>query len=255
MKKKSVFLVIAIVIVAAISLRFVFLKKNYELVSPKRGDVLEAIYGLGKVKSDETYEIKIGVLSQLENVYVKEGDFVEKGAKLLSFEKRSTFNAPFSGTVTEVNFKVGEMCLPQATILRMENLKRKYIEVSLEQDAALKVKKSQKTSLVFESQSQVKSEGVVTSIYPKDGEFLTRVDVNKLDANILPGMTADVVIEIGKKENALLIPARAISDGYVLRVRDKKRKKVSIETGHSDGMWVEVVKGDFSINDSVLIKR
>lgn len=255
MKKVYIALVIIVLIAVAIGARVFYFKKNFELISPKKGDVVEAIYGLGRVESDQEFNVKIGVLSIVEKLYVKEGQSVKKGDRLISFEGRVLFKAPFDGTVTLVANKEREIVLPQFTVLTLKNLNQKYIEVSLEQDAALRVLPKQRAKLVFESQSQLKYEGYVKTIYPREGEFITRIEVEGLEKSILPGMTADVVIEVGKKKDVLLIPVKAISDGKVLRMRNKKREKVDVTTGNSDGMWVEVVSGDINLDDLIFIKR
>lgn len=255
--KKIYFLIGAIVItvVAILISRFFYFKNNFELISPKKGDVVEAIYGLGRVESDEEFNVKVGILSQVKEVYVKEGQKVKKGSRLIRLDGQVEFKAPFDGTVTLVANKENEVALPQVTLLSLQNLKKKYIEVSLEQDAALRVMPNMEAQIIFESQSQRKYQGVVKTIYPRNGEFITRVEVNGLEESILPGMTADVVIRVGKKENVLLIPVSAISDGKVLRLRDNKRVKVDVTTGKNDGMWIEVVSGDIKITDILLVKR
>jgi len=255
--KSKVYIGIGILVflVGSIFLGKLYIKKNYELIQPRKGEVVEAIYGLGKVVSDETFEIKLGVITTVEQLYVDEGIQVQKDQKLISFEGSRLFKAPISGTVTKINYEKGEVVTPQSVVLKIENLDKKYIEVSLEQDAALRVKPGLETKITFESESQKKYTGSVKHIYPRDGEFITHVEVDNLSQNILPGMTADVVIIVGKKEDVLLIPSRSISEGRVLIKRGKKRKKIEVETGNNDGMWSEVIKGDIQLNDDIIMKR
>ncbi len=256
MKSKFYILLTLLVVgIGAFSYGRYYLKKNFELISPKQGEVVEAIYGLGKVKSEETFEIKLGVITTVEQLYVGEGDEVLKGSNLISFEGSRLFKAPFSGTITKINYEKGEVVTPQSVVLRVENLKKKYIEVSLEQDAALRVKTGLSTQITFESENQKKYQGKVEHIYPRDGEFITHVSVENLSHNILPGMTADVVIVVGSNKNVLLIPAKAVIDGKVSILREKKREKINIETGNNDGMWVEVLGNTIKLSDEIIMKR
>ena len=96
--------------------------------------------------------------------------------------------------------------------------------------------------------------GYVHNIYPKSGEFLARIEVKSLKDSILPGMTADVVIRIGNKKNVLLIPVKSIVDGKVNRFRNKKKKKINVKIGHTDGEWAELTQGDIIMGDQVIIK-
>ena len=122
----------------------VFYKKSlYELVEPKRGRIFEAIYGLGKVKSNKRYEVKVGVMTSVEKIYADERDFVKKGGNLIKFRESAIFKAPFSGKITRVVHHEKETVLPQVMVLKLEDLKERHIEVSLEQNGALRVKEGQ----------------------------------------------------------------------------------------------------------------
>lgn len=255
MNKKIIIITSVVSILVIVGLVKAYQRKQYDVIAPKKGDVVESIYGLGKVKSDETFEVKIGLASIANKVFVREGDQVNSGDNLISFEGLAVFKAPFSGTITSIECQEGEICLPQFPILRLENLNKMYIEVSLEQDAALRVRPGQETHIVFESQSEKKLKGLVKKIYSKNGDFLTHVEVEKFDSNILPGMTADVVINVGKKQNVLLIPSKAVGAGKVIRERNNKREKIAVEIGNSDGTWVELLSGDISLEDHIVIKR
>lgn len=150
-KKGRWVLVVALVVITLVTLGIFNRRKSYEFIKAKKGDVLEAIYGLGKVQTDEIYELKVGVLTNVKKLYVKEGDFVEKGTKLIWLDQIDAFKAPFSGTVTLADYRDGEIVSPQVPLVRLENLDRKFVQVSLEQEAALKVKPGQQAKLVFKA--------------------------------------------------------------------------------------------------------
>src|SRR5690606_24266453 len=126
-------------------------RSQYTFVSPRQGEVVEAIYGLGKVKTHHKYEIKLGVMTNVQKVFVQEGELVQKGEPLIQFTDSPIFRAPFTGTVTRIEAEAPETVFPQTTILTLEDLDDKYIEVSLEQKDVLKVKKGQKAHVLFES--------------------------------------------------------------------------------------------------------
>ncbi len=256
LKKRNIkWFVLIAVLVAGLAATAIYTKKrNIQTLQAKRGEVLEAIYGLGKVESDEVYELKIGVLANVEKLFVREGDLVKKGAKMISFDTSVTFRAPFTGTITMAEYKDGEVVSPQAPILRLENLNNKFIEVSLEQEAALKVRPGQKAKLVFQSMAGEAIQGEVEKVYPKMGDFIARIAAEKIDPHVLPGMTADVVIEVGRKKDVVLIPLKAVSSGQVIRRRDGRKKKIDVVTGHTDGLWTELVEGDIQLSDELLVK-
>lgn len=256
MTKKIVLSIFLLIFISIFS--YVYLKKQsnqFIQVNPKRGQIVEAIYGLGTVKSDQTFEVKVGVITTLKEVFVKEGDFVKEGKALVRFEGIGAFTAPFDGTVTNLHYQKGEAVLPQISILKMENLKKLYLEVSLEQDAALRAKKGQMATVIFESIRNEKHLGIVRSIYPKNDEFIARIEVDDFKDNILTGMTADVAIEVGTIDKALLIPVSSIENGKVLVERKNKKIKEDVKIGKMDGAWAEVLSNNLSENDKLFIKR
>ncbi|MCG6976727.1 MAG: efflux RND transporter periplasmic adaptor subunit [Acidiferrobacterales bacterium] len=229
-------------------------KNRADYVSPKYGPIVEAIYGLGKVKTDNVFEVKLGVIKTLQKLYVREGQVVKKGDPLVRFESDLLFRAPFSGTITNVAFHEDQYVFPQQTVVRLEDLSTKYIEVSLEQQGALRVKPGLPVRVVFESIRGEVLKGKVSAVFSRNDEFLAHIDVPLAD-NILPGMTADVAIEVDRKDKVLLVPLSAISDGRIKLKRDGKRKTVQLKIGSVDGNWAEVVEGDVSLEDQIIVPR
>ncbi|MGE4133648.1 MAG: efflux RND transporter periplasmic adaptor subunit, partial [Bdellovibrionales bacterium] len=225
-----------LIVVLALGIRQ-YRARGYEWIHPRRGELTEAVYGLGKVKSNQKFEVKLGVISTVKHLYVKEGARVKKGDRLVQFDTNALFTAPFSGTVTWIVSYEGETVVPQATLLRMENLEDRYVEVSLEQEAAIRVKAGQKAKVSFESLRGQVLEGQVIALFPRQDEFIAQVSAPQLGPEVLPGMTADVSIEIGKIEGALLVPLKAIAGGMITIKKNGKRSKKKIEIGHVDGLW------------------
>ena len=167
----------------------------------------------------------------------------------------SLFVAPLSGTVTSLPFKVSETVFSQKNVLQITDLKNRYILVSLEQQGALRIKPGQIAKLSFESLRKIALTGVVKRIYPNDGQFYVRIDIESLPKEILPGMTADVAIEVSRRNDALLVPASAVAGGKLTIVRNGKRKKVDVVIGSVDGEMAEIISGDVQLSDQVLVKK
>jgi len=226
------------------------------LVNPKYGEIKEAIYGLGVVKSEKIYEYKLGASVTITKIFFREGQFVEKGKKILQAFDVPDLTAPFSGVITYLPFHENENVFPQQVIARVEDLKNRFLEVSLEQQGALRVKKGQAVKVSFESFRNELFSGVVDTIYPFQGQFIVRILIDELPDQIIPGMTADVSIEVSQKSNALLVPSKAISNGQLTVIRDGKKKKLSVSLGASDAQWVEVLDQDkLTTTDQILLPR
>jgi macrolide-specific efflux system membrane fusion protein len=211
------------------------------LVHPKLGEVKEAIYGLGVLKSEKVYEYKLGTAVTITKILAREGDFIEKGKKILEAFDVPPLRAPFSGVITYLPFHENENVFPQQIIARIEDLKNRYLEVSLEQQGALRVKIGQQVKISFESFRNELFSGVVDRVYPYQGQFIVRINVSELPEQIVPGMTADVSIEVAQKSQALLVPMKAISNGHVTLVKNRKKNKIQVKLGAGDGQWVEIL--------------
>lgn len=245
--------VVALVLVVVLAIMLVR-NNQFEYVNPRYGPIVEAIYGLGKVKTDRVYEVKLGVTKIVKNIYVHEGAIVKKGDRLVRFDGGLLFSAPFDGVVTFVALHEEQYVFPQQPVIRIEDLDTKYIEVSLEQQGAMRVQPGLPVRVVFESIRGEVLKGKVVAIFSRNEEFLAHIEV-PLAGNVLPGMTADVAIEVSRRERALLIPLSSVSDGRVKLRRDGKRTAMKLKIGSIDGNWAEVVEGDIRETDEILIRR
>ncbi len=253
-KRLSWGIIVSVAVLVAFALVVLGGRGSREYAAPEHRSILEAIYGLGKVKADRHYEVKIGVLTTAQEVLVVEGQQVMKGATLIRFESTS-FRSPFAGTVTSVTIAPGEVVVPNVPVIRVEDLSKLYLEVALEQQSALRVRPGMVARMTFDTVRGDRYSGKVESVYSRNDEFLARIRAEQLPSGILPGMTADVVIEVGTKERALLVPLASITEGSVMVERDGKRIKVPVEVGIVDGQKAEIVKGDIKDTDRLIIPR
>lgn len=245
----------ALILAAAV---FVFIRKyqsSREFVSPRVGDVIETIYGLGTVTADQDYHLRTGVAVGVRKVFVQEGSPVSKGDTLIQLDD-ILFRSPLSGVVTHVAFKEGELVSPQVPVVSVTNLEKLHLEVNLEQQSILRVKKGQSAYISFESMRNERLKGEVTAIYPRESQFIVRVEMKDWpEANILPGMTADVGILIGEKKQVLLIPLRSLVAGQITRVREGRQEKIRVKLGAMDGEWAEVLESDVLPTDQILVRK
>ena len=223
-------------------------------VRPKKGDVIESIYGLGIVTADVVFHLRTGVPLTVQKLHVQEGDLIKSNQPLVQLDEH-TMRSPIAGTVTNVTYKMGELVSPLVSALTVTNMERLYLEVSLEQQSVMRVRTSQEVTVSFESLRNNKYSGIVHSIFPRDNQFIVRIELKKWPEGVLPGMTADAAILVGKKANALLIPLKTIVAGHVTRWREGKKKRVPVELGIVDGEWAEVVSENILETDELVSRK
>lgn len=251
--KKYYFLFLLVIPIALI---FFFKNSSQEIVHPRVGKITESVYAISTVKSEWYYSLRLGVISTVEQYYAKEGELVKKGDKILKIEENGTiFRTPHDGIVTYRPFGIKETISPQTPIVKIVDLKNLYLEASVEQQGALKVLRGMNVVISFEDFRQKIFHGVVRAVLPRDEDFLIQVDASELPPNILPGMSADLSIEIGKKENAVLIPTKAISNGFIVLLKNKKKEKIKVDIGISDSESAEIISPVLTESDSILLPK
>jgi multidrug efflux pump subunit AcrA (membrane-fusion protein) len=240
-KKKFLFL---IPVAFASLLFFMLYQKNHsgKWVALHESKITESIYGLATLESDEIFRYRVGITSQIRKLVVKEGDAVKKGDLLLQLSEGATVQSPIDGIVTQLDTKEKETAFPNINLITVMNLKKVALSITLEQSSAIRVHANLPVKIQFESVKGTPIEGMVRSVYPKDGQFVVKVDLKEIPASVLPGMTADTAIIVGEKEKALLAPIRAIQHGFINLRRNGEKKKVQVKTGFQDSEHIEILE-------------
>ncbi len=249
--KRRYFLILPIPLILIIAI-VIFFQSRKTPVQAVRGPIVEAVYALGTVQSENSYNMKVGLTQRITHIYIKEGDPVKKGDALVALDLGSVLRAPFAGTVTRLFFKSGEVAIPGSVILTLQDLVHRYVMVSLDQESALSVHPGQKVEISVEGIRGRLFHGSVERIYPSAGQFFARIHATDLPPEILPDMTVDIAIEVARKENALIIPINAYHKGQVQVRRNARIENVPVKTGLANGEWIEITEG-LNEGDSILL--
>ena len=116
-----------IVLIAVLCVAIIFIILRYSnttstmRVRPRTGPIVEAVYAVGTVKSDRTYNLKTGIPATVTRIYVTEGQDV-KNSPLVSTDAGITFHAPFAGTVTRLYCEEGELAITGTVLLTLMDL-------------------------------------------------------------------------------------------------------------------------------------
>jgi len=249
-------ILIALALLIVVGIIFFIKSGNVETrVKPERGEIVEAVYALGTVKTDKLYNARFGMNTIIRKLYVQEGDFVAKGAPLVLGDTFYPLTAPFSGVVTTVNYLENEMATPGQIILTLSSTSDLYVRVSLDQESILSIRKGQSAELSFENLRNEKVSGTVGSVYLSGDEFIVRINAEKFPAGILPQMTCDTAITIKKVEDAILIPASAVKNGKVDIIRKGKRMTIPVEVKKIDSRKAEVLDDSILLDDQIIVEK
>ena len=182
---------------------------------------------------------------------VKERELAYQVAK--SELEATTLKAPFSGVVAEVNIDVGEMVSTTTQALRLLDLSRMYLEVNVDEVDIRHVELGQPVTIIVDAYPNLTLTGSVVEIgiVPRGSSdlvlFPVKIELDEVDPRVKPGMSAEGRIVVDRVDGALAVPVDAVAqvDGQsmVTVVTDSGNVPTPVETGISDGMFVEIVSG------------
>lgn len=288
--------IIVIVLVAFAATRVVsskFLNKNSGNVEKTtkvtRGDLAVTITATGEVKPQNRLEIKPPVAGRLDEILVREGHVVKKGDVLAwmsstdrvvlldamhlqkdNSEKNTDWQnvykptpllAPIGGTVIVRSFEPGQTVATSDAVLVLAD--RLLVKAQVDETDIGRVQIGQHAVIYLDAYPDLKIAAKVDHIaYESEtvnNVIIYRVDVlpERVPEQFASGMTANVEIEIARKDNALLVPIEAVQEKerkkFVLVKEKSNTVHRPIEVGIDDNSSYEVVSG-LKENDTVVIK-
>ena len=167
--------------------------------------------------------------------------------------ENSELYAPFSGTILSIATKENETYSSAlGSFIEMANLDELQIEVDVSETDIMQVKEGQDVTLDFDGLPDEKFSGEVKSIDP--GPEIVQGVVNykvtityEANTRIRLGMTANVEIITGQKDNALYVPIRAIllEDGkqYVRVKKGDSFEKREVKLGLQGDSTYQILEG------------
>ncbi len=163
--------------------------------------------------------------------------------------------APFDGTVAAVNYVVGQLApsgsgstTPAITLVNMSNLQT---QITVSEVDIPKVKVGQTVQLSFDALGGQAFPGKIVSVAPVGTvtqgvvNYVVTVALTKPDQQIMPGMTATANIVVAQRDNALMVPNRAIrtvgNQKILTILSEGKQIPLQVQTGLNNDTDTEIV--------------
>lgn len=170
--------------------------------------------------------------------------------------ENSVIRAPISGTVTKSNFLIGEQVSPAQTAFAMIGENNFEIEVLISEADISKINLKAKAEITLDAfGDDLKFKGEVVFIEPAETiiqdviYYKVKVNFDPAGQAVKSGMTANIIIIAAEKENALVIPVRAViqkngQGKFVRLLSGNEVKEVPVVLGLSgDEGMIEVTSG------------
>jgi RND family efflux transporter MFP subunit len=177
-----------------------------------------------------------------------------KASSLADRRKKLRIEAPYAGIVIRKTVEVGEVKTPGAPLFVLADPADIYIEAPIDESESAKIRVGQKARLFPDAYLGETFAGIVSEIKPivEVSKEVSRANTIRVLATAPPkplrlGMSVDVEVLTGGKDNVLLAPSAAVMERegrkfvYVAENGNAVRKDVA--TGISNWDWTEILKG------------
>jgi HlyD family secretion protein len=225
-------------------------------VTKAEAQVSQAEYNLAKAQ-DTLADIEAG--PDPEDVEVAQAKVVSAQADLEEAQaalEAATMVAPFDGTVISVGAEKGDLVSSSDIIVTLADLTNLRVRAIVDETDISNVEIGQEVEATFDAFPGLSFLGQVLEV-PLQGTLSQNVLTYEVpvslegaeDVALKTGMTANLSIVVGRRENALLVPALAVQqseEGNVVMVQDTPQGTAvatPVQVGLSDGTYVEIVSG------------
>jgi len=172
--------------------------------------------------------------------------------------EHTILRAPINGTITKVNIKLGELSQVSKEAMVLQDIDNLYLEANINEANIANVKIDAPVELTFDAfGTENIFMGKVLKVDPAS-TIISGVVNYKVTASIessptlRPGMTANMTILVGEKNNILMVPTRSIITDktgkktirLVTNTKTKAFKEIEVTTGmEGDGGITEITTG------------
>jgi HlyD family secretion protein len=170
--------------------------------------------------------------------------------------------APFAGTISILNNKVGDLVSNTTTFARIDDNSIMFVDLSISEVDIAKVKLNQKVTINFDAIPSKTYNGFIQAIDQAGTissgavNYPVTVQLSDGDAQIMPAMTASANVVLDSVANVLTVPSRGVrvSNGqyYVLVLRNGAIQQINVKLGLSSDTAVQVISNQLQAGDVVV---
>ena len=172
-------------------------------------------------------------------------------------------DAPFAGTVTNVNALVGDKVSPGTVAFRIDDLSRMLVDVQVTEVDINRIQVDQNAQLTFDAiqgktyNGKVVEVGRVGTTVQGVVNFNVSVELTDADTAVRPGMTSAVNLVVNQLNGILLVPNRAVrlSNGnhIVYILKNNVATPIQIQLGVTSDTNSELLGGDLKEGESIIL--
>lgn len=207
-------------------------------------------------RAEDLYKNRVGTEAardQARNELATARASLERAKTLVA---EMTLKAPVDGVIIRRDGEVGELIQAGDPIFWMSCCGALRITAEIDEEDIRRVHPGQEVLVRADAFPNRVFEGHVAEITPKGDpvarSFRVRIAL-PTETPLMIGMTADTNIVVAKRQDALLVPATAVSDGKLWLVRDGRAVRQEVTVGVAGDSRVEIASG-IGEDDLVVIR-
>lgn len=153
-----------------------------------------------------------------------------------------------SGPEATRALRVGEHISPQAVLMTLYRPSRLRVILELPEAKFFTIQTGQKVSINPVAFPELKYEGMCdiaphTSAATAAGTYALIISTGDVDARLMPGMKAQLHMDVPLVDNVVLVPTTAVKDSTVTVKTVTGTDSRHVMTGRSDGKSIEILSG------------
>lgn len=213
-----------------------------------------------KTRERQDQLLKIGGISQQDYdlTILNESTIEADIAVLKAAINKTVVRAPYSGRLGFKNISMGAYVTPQTVLTTISQTSRLKLQFSVPEKYFSRVNVGDRIEFRTETSPKVYEARIVATeagITAENRSLKVQAVVDRVDKNLSAGGFANIIFNLGKEENAVMIPSQSVipqaRDKKVIVYRNGHPDFATVTTGIRDSAKIEILSG-IQIGDTVL---
>lgn len=257
LKRIIILLIVLLILAFAAYLAVQKLKQEYTVTydtyTASIGTISNSLSFSGSLQLVDNVTYTADGSATIRDVYVKEGDKVYEGQKLMKLSNGQMVEAEFDGKVNQLYVAANEKVTAGTSLVQVADFEHMYVSIRVDEYDINDVAVGQNcrvtaTATEKEFTAAIDSINYISSSAGNVAYYTATAYVD-VEEGIYPGMQVTVTIPQQEAENVVVLKLDAISfdernQAYVyMQAEDGSMEQVMISTGVSNGNYVEITEG------------
>ncbi|SHH60548.1 efflux RND transporter periplasmic adaptor subunit [Virgibacillus chiguensis] len=221
-------------------------------------EIEKSIYG--RTRPSVSSPVMLQASGKIDELKVNNGDQVEENdviATIISQAGSQSIRAPKDGKLVQLTANEGEMVSQEEPLAIVADFHPLTVELSVTASDRKLLEEDDELPLHIEGKEWKATITSVGSVPNDTGLYPVEAEIDNEDSELLPGMTAQLIVTETTIKDAIVVPTTAVEEqggeSFVYIVKDKQAKRVDVSVEESQTEET-AIEGDVKSGDQVIVK-